>query len=109
MRLEIAGENPSALESMLTEKIVGTWMLTELLDLLVSAQLVSGGDVNRIPPSALKPYLDWQAQAHRRLLSTIKVLATVRRLQSGMPNSQTNVQINLSSTGGRQGEVPHDG
>ena len=68
MRLEIAGENPSALEGVLTEKIVGTWMLTELLDLLVSAQLAPGGDGKRMAPSALKPYLDWQAQAHRRLL-----------------------------------------
>ena len=99
MRLEIGGENPTALESVLTEKIVGTWMLTELLDLLVSAQLVPGNDVKRMPPSALKPYLDWQAQAHRRLLSTIKVLASIRRLQSGMPNSQTNVQVNIGASG----------
>jgi hypothetical protein len=101
MRLEIAGDNPSALESVLTEKIVGTWMLTELLDLLVSAQLVSGNNVKRLPPSTLKRYLDWQAQAHRQLLSTIKALASVRRLQSGMPASQTNVQINLLASAGQ--------
>ena len=43
----------------------------------------------------LKFYLGWQEQAHRRLLSSIRELARVRRLQSGVPSSQTNVQINL--------------
>jgi hypothetical protein len=101
LRVEIAGENPSALEMLLTEKIVGVWLLGELLELLNSAQLTAGVPKDkRVEHSFLKFYLGWQEQAHRRLLSTIKTLAQVRRLQSGIPGSQTNVQINLSKPDG---------
>jgi hypothetical protein len=96
MRSEIAGPDPSPLESLLVEKIVSVWMLTELLDLLLSAQLTTElPKRQRMSHSFLKFYLGWQERAHRRLLSAIRELARVRRLQSGVPNSQTNVQINL--------------
>jgi hypothetical protein len=95
MRVEIAGENPSALESLLTEKVVGAWLLSELLELLNSAQLTCIPEAQRVPPSVLKFYLAWQEQAHRRFLSGVRELAKVRRLQSGIPSSQTNIQLNL--------------
>jgi hypothetical protein len=95
MRSEIAGPDPSPLEVLLAEKIVSVWILTELLDLLLSAQLTDLPKSQRMSHSFLKFYLGWQEQAHRRLLSTIRELARVRRLQSGVPSSQTNVQINL--------------
>jgi hypothetical protein len=95
MRVEIAGENPSALESLLTEKVVGAWLLSELLELLNSAQLTRIPEAQRVPPSVLKFYLGWQEQAHRRFLSAVRELAKVRRLQSGIPSSQTNIQLNL--------------
>jgi hypothetical protein len=101
MRSEIGGPNPSPLESLLVEKIVSAWMLTELLDLLLSAQLTTElPKRQRMSHSFLKFYLGWQERAHRRLLSAIRELARVRRLQSGVPNSQTNVQINLSKPEG---------
>ena len=101
MRSEIAGPDPSPLESLLVEKIVSAWMLTELLDLLLSAQLITElPKSQRMSHSFLKFYLGWQERAHRRLLSSIRELARLRRLQSGVPNSQTNVQINLSKTEG---------
>jgi len=100
MRSEIAGPDPSPLEVLLTEKIVSVWMLTELLELFLSAQLTELPKSQRMSPSFLKFYLGWQEQAHRRLLSSIRELARVRRLQSGVPNSQTNVQINLSKPEG---------
>ena len=101
MRSEIAGPDPSPLEILLVEKIVSVWMLTELLDLLLSAQLiVELPKKQRMSHSFLKFYLGWQERAHRRLLSSIRELARVRRLQSGVPNSQTNVQINLSKPEG---------
>ena len=96
MRAEVAGENPSALESLLTEKIVAVWILSEVLELLLTAQLAVGNDVQHVPHSFLKFYLGWQEQAHRRFSSAIRELAKVRRLQSGVPRSQTNVQINVS-------------
>ena len=96
MRSEIAGPNLSPLEVLLAEKIVSVWILTELLELLLSAQLTDLPKSQRMSHSFLKFYLGWQEQANRRLLSAIRELARVRRLQSGVPNSQTNVQINLS-------------
>ena len=80
----------------MVEKIVSAWMLTELFELFLSAQLITEPpNSQRMSPSFLKFYLGWQEQAHRRLLSTIRELARVRRLQSGLPHMQTNVQINL--------------
>ena len=95
MRSEIAGPNLSPLEVLLAEKIVSVWILTELLELLLSAQLTDLPKSQRMSHSFLKFYLGWQEQANRRLLSAIRELARVRRLQSGVPSSQTNVQINL--------------
>ena len=96
MRSEIGGPDPSPLEGLLVEKIVSAWMLTELLDLLLSAQLITElPKSQRMSHSFLKFYLGWQERAHRRFVSSIRELARVRRLQSGVPNSQTNVQINL--------------
>jgi hypothetical protein len=84
------------LERLLTEKIVGAWLLGELLELLNSAQLTTGVPKDkRVEHSFLKFYLGWQEQAHRRLLSSIKTLAQVRRLQSLTPGVQVNIQNNL--------------
>ena len=95
MRLEIGGPDPTPLEVLLIERVVSLWILLELLELLNSAQLTGVATSQRIPHSFLKFYLGWQEQANRRLLSAIRELAKVRRLQSGLPSSQTNVQINL--------------
>ena len=101
MRSEIAGPDPSPLEVLLVEKIVSVWILTELLELLLTAQLTTElPKSQRMPHSFLKEVFRWQESAHRRLLSSIRELARVRRLQSGVPNSQTNVQINLSKPEG---------
>jgi len=100
MRSEIGGPDPSPLESLLVEKIVSAWMLTELFELFLNAQLTELPKGQRMSHSFLKFYLGWQERAHRRLLSSIRELARVRRLQSGFPSSQTNVQINLSKPEG---------
>jgi hypothetical protein len=106
MRAELAGENPTPLEALLVERVVSAWILHELLEVLNSAQLACIPDVNRVPHPHLKFYLGWQEQIHRRLLSSIKTLAQVRRLQSGIPSSQTNLQIDLA-TNDRQAEAGH--
>ena len=96
MRAEIGGPNPSPLESLLVEKIVAVWMVAELLEVYMAAQLWTGQDrKHRVPASALKPFISWQEQAHRRLLSAIKALAQVRKLQSNAPSVQLNQQINV--------------
>jgi len=91
MRSEIAGPAPSPVESLLAEKVVAVWMLTELLELLNAAQLSALPKSQRVEHSFLKFYVGWQESASSRSLAAIKTLAQVRRLQSGIPNSQTNV------------------
>jgi hypothetical protein len=65
------------------------------LEALTSAQL-SRNTEHRVSMSYLKHMIRWQESAHRRYLAAIKCLAQVRRLQSGIPGSQMNVQINVS-------------
>ncbi len=99
MRSEIAGPHPTPLEILLVEKIVSVWVLTESLELLNTAQLTAVPKSQRVDHKFLKFYLGWHQQAYRQLLNTMKTLAQVRRLQSGVPNCQTNnVQINLAAT-----------
>jgi len=108
MRSEIAGPDPSPLEILLTEKIVSVWMLTELLELLLSAQLTELPKSQRMQHSFLKFYLGWQEQANRRLLTAIRELARLRKLQNNTPSVQFNTQINLETTvGDQRGEEPN--
>lgn len=98
MRAQIAGEDPTPLEALLTERVVSCWLLVELLEALTSAQLQRGEHMKakRVPDSFLKFILKWQESAHRRYLSAMRELARVRKLQSGTPSVQYNTQINLS-------------
>lgn len=95
MRAEVAGLNPSPLEVLLAERVCSLWLLLESLELLVSAQLSRDNSEHRVPMSYLRDVWKWQESASRRYLVTLKTLAQVRRLQSGRPSSQTNVQINV--------------
>jgi len=99
MRAEIAGENPTPLERLLTERIVSQWLLVETLDALVSVQLCPELPPEKCAPmSYLRHVFRWQESASRRLFAAIKALATVRRLQSGIPSARCmNVQINVSA------------
>lgn len=101
MRAEIAGEVPTPLEKLLTERVVTAWMLLQVLDLFVSVQL--GRETSkkvRASASTIKFYLDWQERAHRQLLNSIKVLAQVRKFQSNTPSLQVNnTQVNIGRGG----------
>jgi hypothetical protein len=102
---DVAGPDPSALEVLLTEMICSLWVLIEVLERLMSAQLsptspTSTSRDHHVPASYLRHVLKWQESASRRFLAAIKTLAQVRRLQSRLPNSLTNVQINLSESSG---------
>lgn len=96
MRSEVAGDNPTPLEVLLTERIVSAWMFVEVQEALLNAQLKRGSEVKRCPPSYLKFMIGWLDSAHRRYLTAIKSLAQVRRLQSNTPGVQVNTQINVS-------------
>jgi hypothetical protein len=99
MRAQIAGEDPTPLETLLTERVVSCWLLAELLETLTSAQLQTGEHMKdkRVPDSFLKLILKWQESAHRRYLTAMRGLARIRKLQRGTPEVQYNTQINLSS------------
>jgi formamidopyrimidine-DNA glycosylase len=97
MREEVAGENPTPLEVLLTERVVACWMLVQLFDALMAGQLWKGApSENRIGAGALRHYLRWQDLANRRFLAAVQALARVRKLQANTPGVQFNTQINVS-------------
>jgi len=107
MRAEVAGENPTPLEVLLTERIVSAWLVVEVLEALMNAQLKRGESVPRAPTSYLKFIIGWLESANRRYLSSIRELARVRKLQNNTPSVQFNTQINLPTTGDQRGEEPN--
>ena len=98
MRAEVAGEDPTPLEVLLTERIVSAWLVVEVLEALLNAQLKRGEGAPRTVPSYLKFILGWLESYHRRYLASIRELARVRRLQSNTPSVQVNTQINLTGS-----------
>ena len=94
LRAEVAGENPSPLEALLAERVVACWMLVELFDALMAAQLRREND-KRLPLSHTLKMVKWQESANRRYLAAIRELARVRKLQANTPAVQYNTQINL--------------
>jgi hypothetical protein len=103
MRAEVAGPDPSPLEVLLTERICSLWLLIEVLECIVSAQLSSDlPKEQRTGMSFLRDVFKWQESASRRYLAALKTLAQVRKLQSNTPGIQYNTQINLATTGGDQ-------
>jgi hypothetical protein len=97
MRAEVAGPDPSPLEVLLTERICSLWLLIEVLEILVSVQLLADlPREQRSPMSFLQHIFKWQESANRRFLSAIRELARVRKLQNNIPGVQVNTQINVS-------------
>jgi hypothetical protein len=97
LRDEVAGEEPTPLEVLLTEQVVSCWLWLQLLNALMSGQyLIKLPDgVKRSPPSYNRHMLKAEESAHRRFLSSVTALARVRKLQAATPGIQVNTQINL--------------
>jgi hypothetical protein len=90
MRAEIAGEDPTPLEVLLTERVVSLWMLTTLLEVLMATQYRRdvGDGTERLSPSYLLQQSRILESANRRYLAAIRELARVRKLQAtGRPRS----------------------
>jgi hypothetical protein len=82
MRAEIAGDNPTPLETLLTERVVACWLLVELFERLMAAQLWKDTPAEkRVSVQMGKFYLYWQDLANRRFLAAVQTLARVRKLQ----------------------------
>jgi hypothetical protein len=94
MRAEVAGTNPTPLEVLLTERVVASWLLVEILEALVSLQLTRGVE-KRVSPSYLLQLAKLLENVQRRSLSSIQALARVRKLQSNTPGIQVNTQVNV--------------
>jgi hypothetical protein len=97
MRTEIAGEDPTPLEVLLTERVVSLWMLTTLLESLLAIQYRRNVDdgYERSSPSYILQQSRILDGATRRYLAAIRELARVRRLQAGTPPVQVNTQVNV--------------
>ncbi len=54
MREEVAGENPTPLESLLTERVVACWILVELFEALMAPQLWKAGSESRVSFQVLR-------------------------------------------------------
>jgi hypothetical protein len=95
MALEIAGENPTPLEVLLSERIASLWVLTETQEALLSATYRRGQE-KPVGPAFVIQMCKIQESANRRYLAAIKTLAQVRKLQANTPAVQFNTQINVS-------------
>lgn len=94
MRAEIAGANPTPLEVLLTERVVASWLLVEILEALVSLELTRGVE-ERLPPSYLFQLAKLLESVQRRHLASTQALARVRKLQSNTPGIRVNTQVNV--------------
>jgi hypothetical protein len=90
---EVAGERPSPLESLLSERIASLWALSELQEALLSAYY--GGLSKNLSPGYLLQMSKLQESTNRRYLNAVKTLAQVRKLQGGTPTLNLT-QINVS-------------
>ena len=100
MREEIAGEDATPLEVLLTEQVVSCWLWLTLLDALNSGQFrrKMPEGAKRAEPSYLRHMVKLQDGAHRRFLSSAQALARVRKLQANTPGIQVNTQINVQQS-----------
>src|SRR5215207_1361609 len=97
MRSQIAGEDPTPLEVLLTERVVAGWLLVEVLEGLIAAQYqrdVKAVKAHRVPPTHVIQQSRILESATRRYLAAIRELARVRKLQAGTP-VQVNTQVNV--------------
>ena len=93
MRAEIAGDDPTPLEVLLTERVVALWMFTSLLETLLATQYRKnvGDGRERLSPSYLIQQSRILESATRRYLAAIRELARVRKLQARTPPVRVNI------------------
>jgi hypothetical protein len=97
MRREIAGEDPTPLEVLLTERVVSLWMFTTLLEAALATQYRRNVDdgLERSSPSYILQQSRILDSATRRYLAAIRDLARVRKLEATAPPVQVNTQVNV--------------
>ena len=92
---EIAGENPTPLEVLLSERVASLWALTELQEALLCATYRRGQE-RPVGPAFTLQMCKIQESTTRRYLAAIKTLAQVRKAQANTPRSVRLTQVNVS-------------
>jgi hypothetical protein len=95
MTLELAGENPTPLEVLLSERVASLWVLVELQEALLAAWYYKAEGAS---PAFVLQMARLQESCNRRYLGAIKTLAQVQKLQ-GPSRVQVNIggnQVNVS-------------
>jgi hypothetical protein len=90
MRSEIAGEGPSALELLLAERIVATWLQVQLFEAFYASSL---GNHTVAQGNYYQKRLD---RAHRNHLSAIRTLAQIRKMGPAVQINVAEKQINTT-------------
>jgi hypothetical protein len=91
MRREIAGDNPSPLEKLLTERIALCWLELQYFEAIHAQNL---GNISITQSDHHQRRID---KAHRRYLSSIKALAQIRKMG---PTVQINIAEQQINTAG---------
>jgi hypothetical protein len=78
---EIAGQNPTPLETLLAERIASLWVLVEAQEALLFAWY-SRENMGKTSPAFVIQMCRIQESTGRRYLAAIKTLAQVRKLQA---------------------------
>ncbi len=92
MRAELAGPNPTPLETLLVERIALCWFHVHLCEITLAQR---HADMSLTVAEYQQKRLD---KAHKRYLASIKTLAQVRKLQ--LPTVQVNIgakQVNVAN------------
>lgn len=96
LALELAGENPTPLEVLLSDRVASLWVLVELQEAL-NAAWYRRDKMGKTSPAFMLGMVRLQESAHRRYLQAVKTLAQVQRLR-GLSRLQVNI-------GGRHAHV----
>jgi hypothetical protein len=102
LRSALLGTAPSALEHLVVDRIVTTWLMLQYATTLQTATHTTM-ETSRGPGAELVDRIDRRAErAARQHLDAVRQLATVRRLLSNSPLMQANVlSVNLGNGGAR--------
>jgi hypothetical protein len=93
LKEELGGESPSPLDRLLVERAIMTWLQTAYFDgLLAQAKGASEAQVKMLQ--------QMQDAAHRRHLSAVKTLATVRKLLKPAPSTLELLRYPVSEGAG---------
>jgi hypothetical protein len=95
---DLAGPNPSSVKRVLAETAATAWFAFRMHENHYAASVTGEGGMTLAQSEHAQRRID---RAHRRFLSTLKTLATVRRL--ALPAVQINVarqQVNQLNAGG---------